>query len=57
MRKQNKRLGLSSQTVRILGITELNLIGGGQRETTERESIVYWCPTNTSIQRSCSSCP
>lgn len=49
-------LKLNKETIRNIGINEMVDVVGGQRETTERESIVYWCPNNTSIQRSCSSC-
>lgn len=56
---KNRKLQLKSESIRTLSTVELNRVAGGngfQPETSERESIVYWCPGNTSIQRSCSSC-
>lgn len=55
MKKVKQKLSLSAETIKTLAPKELTLVAGGF-ETGDRESIVYWCPSNTSILRSCSSC-
>jgi hypothetical protein len=52
------RLALTSDTIRDLSAAQLRVVVGGDGDVvtnTEIESIVYWCPSNTSIQRSCAS--
>ena len=44
-----RKLELRSETMRVLVTSELERIHGAQPD----ESIVYGCPTNTSIMRSC----
>ncbi len=56
MRKRNQKLQLKSENIRTLEMNELVIVAAGDGFQTEKESIVYWCPNNTSIQRSCSSC-
>lgn len=66
MKRQIRKLELKAQTLRHLAGVELraargaagdpNITGPVCKETSELESIVYWCPDNTSIQRSCSGC-
>lgn len=56
-----RKLELKAETVRVLAATQLSEARGGIsgpqcKETSELESIVYWCPDNTSIVRSCSGC-
>lgn len=52
------KLPISRQTLRALETAELRQAVGADGVVTnpELESIVYWCPTNTSIQRSCNAC-
>lgn len=51
---KNIKLKLRTDKIRVLASRELELAAAGY--VSEKESIVYWCPGNTSIQRSCSSC-
>lgn len=46
MKKTNKRLALRMDVVRLM---DLRLVRGGMAD----ESIIYDCPGNTSILRSC----
>lgn len=51
-----KTLKLSRETIRTLSGAQLMAVNAGVGGNDERTSIIYWCPDNTSIQRSCSSC-
>lgn len=46
------KLSLPRETIRAITAAELTAAAGGLPD----QSIVYWCPTNGSIARSCSSC-
>lgn len=52
------KLALPKEIVRTLGSAELAAVVAAEAGvvTDADPSIVYWCPNNTSIQRSCSSC-
>ena len=63
---KTRKLRLDREVVRKLTGVEIERARGGDgganisgpqcKETSELESIVYWCPDNTSIVRSCSGC-
>lgn len=53
LKPKPKKLNISSNTIRVMTDAQLAAVQAG---VPERDSIVYWCPSNTSIQRSCSSC-
>ncbi|HKP08339.1 MAG TPA: hypothetical protein VJU58_13885 [Microbacterium sp.] len=60
-KKSANKLALNSESIRALTDLDLSRAHGGDpgAETDisgERCSVVYWCQSNTSIQRSCSSC-
>lgn len=54
MKKERPRLALKSETVAVLTGAQLALVAAGAGVVDV--SIIYWCPDNTSIVRSCSSC-